>query len=519
MSRRLLVLAAVAMGAVLLGACMPPGGFHGGPPGRAVYLDCGATGAGDGSMRRPFTSLAAANARVLAPGDQLLLHRGSQCTGTLAPQGSGTAHRPVVIGAYGVGARPRVVGTGEDAVLLANVSHVVLGDLEVTNPGSAPARRRGVHLLASGTVVRDVTVHDVWVHDVAGDLHKDFGGSGGIQVDVTGTAPLGRFDGVQIVDNRIEHVARSGIFIVGSAGGTRPRAGMPWPEASTHVVVRGNRLAHLAGDGIVPTGTDGAVVEHNVVVDGNASGTPWNGPSPVCNAGIWAFHANSTLIQYNDVSHMQFNGCDGTGYDVDYDQDRTVVQYNVSHDNAGGFILLCTDANPRAAEVRYNLSVDDAATISDAPCGIAGGNIGSLDNVRFFDNTIVAARPVATLEDIPVTTLFSPGDFVFANNIVVATAPQAESLACGDHCTNNLYSGLPPSGTASVVGDPRFVGVHGRVDGPLTEAFAFRLRGDSPAVGAGLLLPAAPPVDFFGTGVPRDRPPTIGFAQAWPPSR
>jgi hypothetical protein len=374
-----------------------------------------------------------------------------------------------------------------------------------------------VRLLASGTVVRDVTVRNLWVHDVAGDLAKDFGGSGGIQVDVTGTNPLGRFDGVQIVGNRIEHVARSGIFIVGSAGGPRPRAGEPWPEASTHVVVRGNRLAHLAGDGIVPTGTDGAVVEHNVVVDGNAAGTPWNGPNPVCNAGIWAFHANSTLIQFNDVSHMQFNGCDGTGYDVDYDQDGTIVQYNSSHDNAGGFILLCTDANPRKAEVRYNLSVDDAATLSDAPCGIVSGNVGTLSNVRFFNNTIVAAQPVATLELIPLPTLFEPGDFVFANNIVVATAPQTEPLACGDHCTNNLFSGLPPSGTAAVTGDPRFVGADHTFGPRLGEAGAYRVRRDSPAIAAGMLLPGAPPLDFFGTRVPTDDPPTIGFAEAQPP--
>ncbi len=44
---------------------------------------------------------------------------------------------------------------------------------------------------------------------------------------------------------------------------------------------------------------------------------------------------------------MRFNGCDGTGFDVDYDQDGTVIQFNYSHDNEGGFILLCTDAEPR----------------------------------------------------------------------------------------------------------------------------------------------------------------------------
>jgi hypothetical protein len=517
MPRRFRVATAAVAGTVLIGACSPFGGVGRPAPMRAVYVDCGAAAAGDGSIVHPFDSLALANAHVLAPGERLLLRRGSECTGTLAPQGSGTAHQPVVIGAYGSGPMPRVTAAGEDAVLLANVSHVVVGDLDVTNPGTTPARRRGVHLLADGAVVRDVTVRDLWVHDVAGDLHKDSGGSGGIQVDAVGSTVRGRFDGVQILDNRIEHVARSGIFVVGSAGGTRPRAGAPWPDASTHVVVRGNRLAHLAGDGIVPTGTDGAVVEHNVVVDGNAAATPWNGPSPVCNAGIWAFNANATLIQYNEVSHMQFNGCDGTGFDVDYDQDRTTVQYNYSHDNAGGFILLCTDANPRAAEVRYNLSVDDAATLSDAPCAIGSGNIGSLDAVRFFDNTIVSARPVATLEDIPVTTLFSPGNFVFANNVVVATGAGGDPLACGDRCTNNLYFGLPPSGTSAVTGDPRFVDATRRIAGRLAEGAAFRVRRGSPAIGAGVALPGAPMYDYFGTRVPTATAPTVGFAQAWPP--
>ncbi len=518
MPRSFGVAAAAAVGAMLVGACSPLAGAGRFTPPRAVFVDCGAAAAGNGSIVHPFNALAPANAHVLVPGERLLLRRGSQCRGTLAPQGSGTARQPVVIGAYGFGSRPRVVATGEDAVLLANVSHIVLGDLDVSNPGPIPARRRGVHLLANGTVVRDVTVRNTWVHDVAGDLNKDLGGSGGIQVDATGSGPQGRFDGVQIVDNRIERVSRSGIFIVGSAGGTRPRAGAPWPEASTNVVVRGNRLAHLAGDGIVPTGTDGAVVEHNLVVDGNGAATPWAGPNPVCNAGIWAFNANSSLIQYNEVSHMQFNGCDGTGFDVDYNQDRTTVQYNYSHDNAGGFILLCTDANPRLAEVRFNLSVDDAATLSDAPCGIASGNVGSLDDVRFFNNTIVAARPLATLEEIPLTTLFAPGEFVFANNIIVATGAHTDPLACGDHCTNNLFFGLPSSGTRAVTGDPRFADPARRVDGRLAEGVGFRLRRDSPAVGAGIGLPGSPAFDYFGTRVPTGTPPAIGFAQTWPAS-
>jgi hypothetical protein len=506
------------VGALLGGSFAAIGIAAGGParPAQAAlaarpsYVDCGAVGGGDGSHRHPFDSLADANAVVLAPGDRLLFRRGSVCTGTLAPQGAGAADRPAVIGAYGLGAPPRIVGDGDDAVLLRNTSHVVLQGLDVSNPGDTESRRRGVHVVADGTLVQDVTVRNLSIHDVDGDLSKDSGGSGGIQVDASSG---GRFDGLRLLSNRIENVSRSGIFIVGASGGSRPRAGQPWPEASTGVLVRGNRLAHLAGDGIVSTGTDGAVLEHNVVVDGNRAGTPWQGSNPVCNAGIWTFGANSTLIQYNEVSDMEFNGCDGTGYDIDYNQDGTVVQYNYSHDNAGGFILLCTDAEPRAAEVRYNLSIDDAATLSNAPCAIESGNFGSLDGLRFYNNTFVAAKPIATLELFPIPRLILPGNFQFKNNILVATEPQSDHVACGQDCTDNLFFQLPPSGTDAVVGDPLFVDPSRRGAGRLRVGRAFRLRPGSPAIGAGASLADAPSRDYFGDPVPTDEPPSIGIHQ------
>jgi hypothetical protein len=478
---------------------------------RTYNVDCGARVDGNGTFVRPFNSLADVNALVLAPGQQVLFRRGSTCAGGLAPQGAGAPGRPVVIGAYGRGTQPRIVGTSADAIALVNLSDVVLQDLDVSNPGADTATRRGVHLVAAGTVERDVTVRRLSIHDVDGDLQKDSGGSGGIQLDASGVG--GRFDRVLIAGNRIENVARSGIFIVGVASGSRPRAGEPWPEASTRIVVVGNWLEHLAGDGIVATGTDGATLEHNVVIDGNRAGTPWDKPNPVCDAGIWTFDANSTLIQYNEVSFMEFNGCDGTGYDVDYNQDGTVVQYNYSHDNAGGFILLCTDENPHAADVRYNLSVDDAATLSVGPCDIQSGNVGSLDGLRFYDNTIVATKPAVTLELMPENPLFSPGDFVFANNIVVATAAQSAAFPCGNDCTNNLFFQTPASGTNAVTADPGFADGSRRGPGRLREGLAFRLRSGSPAIRAGVTIPNSPARDYFGVEVPSGLAPSIGIDQ------
>ena len=477
--------------------------------GATRYVDCSAHRAGDGTIKRPFNTLARASAVALRPGQRLLLRRGTTCTGTLEPRGSGTAHRPVVIGAYGRGTRPHVRGAGEDAVLLKDMSHVVLRSLEVTNRGAVEARRRGVHVAATSGVVRDVTVRGLDIHDVQGDLSKDAGGSGGIQVDVLGPEPT-RFDDLLIERNRIADVSRSGIFIVGTADSDRPRAGTPWPAASTRVRVRGNRLTRLGGDGIVPLGTDGAVVEHNVVSAGNLRGRGLSDPlGMICNAGIWTFHANGTVIQRNEVFGMRFNGCDGSGFDVDYDQDGTIVQFNYSHDNEGGFILLCTDAKPRTAQVRFNLSVDDRLVANQSPCSLEPGS--NYSGLRFHNNTIVGSRLSWGLLGSATSALLDAARLEVRNNVFYATAPQATTLGCGAPCSNNLFFGLPATGTAAVSADPLFRDPARRGRGRIAVGRGFLLRPPSPARGAGVAVPGSPARDYFGRPVPV--PPAIGFSQ------
>jgi hypothetical protein len=474
----------------------------------AFYVDCSDATGGDGSRAHPWSALEQANAHPLQPGERLLLRRGTRCSGTLAPSGAGAPGDPFTVGAYGVGPRPRIDGAGDDAVLLLDTSHAVLEDLEIVNRGNLESRRRGVHVVADDGVISDVTVRKLFIHDVQGDLAKDGNGSGGIQVDVFGS---GRFDGLLIERNRIEDVSRSGIFIV-AGGGVRPPAGQPWPEASTGVVVRRNRLTRIGGDGIVPLGTVGAVVEENVVSAGNLRGRGFADPAgPLCNAGIWTFNANDTLIQRNEVYAMRFNGCDGTGFDVDYAQDGTIVQYNYSHDNEGGFILLCTDPAQRRADVRFNLSVDDNFSVDSAPCAFP--QIGSYAGLRFFNNTIVGRNPLLSFEGALLGALFDAQNLEFRNNLFRATTPLATPFPCGALCSNNLFFGMPAAGTDAVAADPRFVQPRRRGLGRLRVGRSFRLKPDSPALGAGALVAASPDRDYFGRPIAGGVPPAIGMAQ------
>lgn len=469
------------------------------------HVDCHARDGGDGSRDRPFNTLDGANAAPLEPGARVLLRRGTACTGTLAPRTGGTSALPLVLGSYGAGPLPRIDAVEGQAVLLKDLSHVTVERLELTNRGDFRSRRRGIHVTAETGVVRGIVIRGLHVHDVHGDQAKDGVASGGIELDVVATAgePHPRFDGVLVEGNRVEDVYRSGIRLDGTTDGSRPPATAAWPEASTNVRVRGNRLDRIGGDGIIPTGTVGAVIEDNVVANGNLRGAAITDPEGFsCNAGIWTFHANGTVIQRNEVYGMRFTECDGTGFDIDYDQDGTVIQFNFSHDNEGGFLLVCTNNFVRrTAEVRFNLSLDDGHQLRDSPCAL---QLGTYEGVRVFNNTFAGRDPTFAVLD--------PLGLEFRNNVVYATAPTVR-IACGLPCSHNLFFNFPPTGTNAVVGDPRFADPGRPADGRLDAGRGYRLSPGSPAIAAGTRIPGTPEVDYFGEPVPREGPPSIGFHQ------
>jgi hypothetical protein len=485
----------------------------------AYYVDCNSTTASEGTIQAPWNNLEAANANVLGPGDRLSMRRGTTCNGMLKPQGLGTADKRIIIGAYGVGPLPHIdaMGTNTAAVHLNDMSHVVVRDLELTNPGNLLEPHRGVYLTATQTVVKNVEIRDLYIHDVTG-LVKFSGTakSGGAIIGRILGPPPTRFDGVLIENNRIEDVGRSGIFFIGSSANNRPLAAEPWPEGGTGVVIRGNTLKRLQGDAIVAHSTSGAVIEDNVVTVGNLSGRDWTGTIAErnCSAGIWAWNANNTLIQRNEVSGYRFgqsptDGCDGTGFDIDNRQAGTIIQYNYSHNNEGGFILLCSDDEPHGAEVRYNLSVDDGKVLNVSPCKFP--TIGTFDGIRVYNNTFVMPNPHTALETFKQLTINNAGDFQFANNIVYATSPQTDAMACGNRCTNNLFYNMPPSGTEFLVGDPLFEDVLWRGSGRLEAGAAFRIDTGSPAFAAGLGVVFPPLLDYFGEETPAN--PAIGMHQ------
>ncbi|HET6381917.1 MAG TPA: right-handed parallel beta-helix repeat-containing protein [Armatimonadota bacterium] len=469
--------------------------------------------------QQAWKTLAPVNARVFVPGDRILLRAGTTYTGQLAPRGCGalTAGRPnpIVIDSYGDGPRPRIDGQGkvQSALYLNNVEYWTALHLEITNDGPTPQPgRAGVQLqLDNFGTAHDIRLTDLDIHDVNGSDSKKAGGGAGIRWDAVGTTKKSRFDGLIIENCSLSRCDRDGII-----GGGFSQRNQWFP--SLHVVIRNNRLNDIGGDGIVPIACDGCVVEHNSV-SGSGVRTPRNEGS----AGIWPWGSDNTIIQYNDVSGQR-GALDAQSFDSDWNCQNTLIQYNYSHDNEGGFLLVCDDGSQKGALnagntgtiVRYNLSVNDGYR--------AGGEspaifiTGPCRNTSLYNNTIYTSSSTGPAGK---TTLVQMGNWDgwaantrFYNNIFDAANPAQYDLGKAQQAIfdRNLYYGPqqnPPHDPDAIRQDPLFENP-GRSD----NANNYRLQPGSPALNDGLNIPDAGAVDLSNFQLSDRQAPSLGAFQA-----
>jgi hypothetical protein len=445
------------------------------------------------SPEHAWRSLGKANAVDLKPGDGLLFKSGGVWKGRLKPQGGGTAGAAVRIGRYGDGPLPRIDGEGRhpDAVLLENLSHVTVSELEITNTG--PRRepwRTGIRVSANAAgTVAGVRLEKLHVRDVNGDLRKDHEGCG-IYFEAKGGNGA-RFDGLVIENCRVERTDRNGICQRGT-GRLRSR----------NVIIRGNTLDDIGGDGIKLWGTDGGLIERNVVRKARARCAPNEAA-----AGIWPFACDDTVIQFNEVSGT-IGTKDGQGFDADYHCRRTIIQYNYSHGNEGGFLLVCGPGGTTNSDtvIRYNLSVHD---------GVKSARVfhfgGSSQRTRIYHNTIV----LGPHQDLPMMlfTEWNKGiarDVVFENNLFIVQpggrATYQLEPAEGVAFRNNLFIGRHeglPEGVATHSGKLRFAS--DLVPRPGSRSIhGFRPQG--PAFPRGAAIASNGGRDLLGNPLPSGQP-------------
>jgi hypothetical protein len=202
------------------------------------------------SSAAAWKTLTKVNAATFLPGDRILLKSSSVWHAQLWPKGSGVEGKPITVNMYCGGVKPVINGDGlfEDAVLLKNQEYWEIENLEITNTGPQRAERRAVHVaLENYGEAHHIYIRSLTIHDVNGvDNVKP---NGGIHYTSVGDKKPSRFIDLRIENNEIYHVDRSGIF-----GWSDSWVRAKW-NPSLGVVVRGNQLHDIGGDGIVVVAT------------------------------------------------------------------------------------------------------------------------------------------------------------------------------------------------------------------------------------------------------------------------
>lgn len=416
--------------------------------------------ANDGLSRQTaFRSVEKMNEITLNGGDAVLLKAGTEYVGSLHLKRNRDGGI-IKIDRYGVGDNPIINGTGKSPVLLENFDFVELQNIAVTNPDG----EIGIQVLNKEPgEYKHIQISNCKVSHVNEDRKVYCHECGGILICAWSEEPAW-FDGVLIEDNDIQDVNRSGIML-SSLWVVRPDG--LWGKnryiddnngwfPTKNMIVRGNYLNRLGGDGILLEGTVGALVEWNRVFNIMTNPVP-----PCANAGIWPINSNDCVVQYNEVgySHKPDDCDDAQGYDVDASCRNTIVQYNYSHDNEGGFILLCEVAGIGNEEfkgtvVRNNLSVNDGTVQGEV---IA--MVGSVRGATFENNTfIVSEKTDKLLEVFSLDGLDQAKNVIFKNNSFVSENKSEKAtwhnLYNGENIAfeNNQYCGRPHTSAVTEVG-------------------------------------------------------------------
>ena len=483
---------------------------HAPGPGMDYYVACD-SGSDTNSGTSPATAwktLDKVNSTTFHSGDRILFKSGCSWTGQLWPKGSGAADRPIVIDKYGGDVLPAINGAGlaEDAVLLKNQEYWEIRNLAITNTGSNAGLRRGVNLIAENIGdLHHLYLEGLHIRDVNGSEEEK--ANGGISYHAIGDSKPSRFVDLRIEGNWISHVDRSGIF-----GWSTHWVRSKW-YPSLGVVIRKNVLDDIGGDGIVNVATDGALVEYNVVSRASQRSQDYN-------VGIWPWSADNTVIQFNEVYGTKGQH-DAEGFDSDWNSRNTIIQYNYSHDNEGGFLLICNEGSQSPKDsvgnvgtiVRYNVSQNDHHR------GIKLS--GPVKNTLIYNNTIYVGKG----EDVAVVLHTDwtgwASDTYFYNNIfyvegkarfgygvkgnedgsyVSASGPGKSTSNVYDY---NVYYGVAPADDPhALTANPLLLSPgHAATGRQTVEGYA--LRKGSPAIASGKMIENDGGRDFFGMTVPQ----------------
>jgi len=455
-----------------------------------------------------WQTLSKVNATTFQPGDEILFKAGCIWTGRLWPKGSGTSGSPIVIDIYGSGALPIINGDGieMEAVRLFNQEYWEINNLEVTNTNPAgPGEIRGIAILGEDAGDLDhIYVKDCVIHDVNGKHYtgRDKGKcNAGVLVDV--------YKGASQIQTRFNDVLIEGCYIYRCdlSGIKSWTDWFAWecstPYYHTNLVARNNVVEDTGGDGITLHMAIAPLTEYNTAI--KCVQRNWYNDKAYAYVAIWPYECDDPVMQYNEAFLTGGGERDGQGFDIDGLCRRAICQYNYSHDNDGGFLLLCEEPSASScfyntdAVVRYNISQNDHRRVIEFG--------GKVEGATLHNNTIY----VPADSDDPYIIQDVHWDMdndntSYYNNIFYNLGAGGYDLGTGTWvCDYNVFypggqSNEPPD-AHKLTSDPKLVYPGGARIG-LDSCKAYKLWSDSPCRDSGATITGNGGQDFFGNSVP-----------------
>ncbi len=343
--------------------------FSGGA--NTYYID-NLTGNDSNSGKRPrkaWATISKVNESGFRAGDRILFRGGQAFEGTVHLKNLvGEKEKKIVISSFGKG-HALICGLNAEAFIADSCSYLQIKNMEFTGSG----RKSGN--TTSGLLIR---------------------GGSNIEIDSVKVSAFQK-SGVDIRDAENISVLRVHAYDNGFAGiQTGVAYHSPFKLVSKNIyigycTVENNPgdptiLNNHSGSGILVSGTNGAVIEY-CLARNNGWDQPWEGNGPI---GIWAYHSDNVLIQHC-ISHSNKTnpkGWDGGGFDFDGGVTNSVMQYNLSYNNAGPGYGLYQYAGAGSWEnniLRYNISYNDGIEIDS--CGLQIWN-GQPDKPTFKNASI-----------------------------------------------------------------------------------------------------------------------------------
>lgn len=385
-----------------------------------------------GSKNEPFYSLEKINDTKLTDGSSIFLANGSMFKGSINLINNKDITITNYIGRCESNDKPIIDANGLiSGILIENSSGINISNIHITgNGGNESANphkliktdlRAGVLYIVSDNLIHkkltidNVDLKNIFFQDEGFERNpKEVKTPNGTQsygwgIRILNLSDKGNLEDIVIKNSLIENISHSGIRVKGKLD-----------NKFKNVKVFNNKLIKTGGPGMVFNSTYNLHAYGN---DINFSGSPDDSRKWGRGSGLWTWGSSLGLIEKNKFQNA--NGpADSAGCHIDFNCTDIVVQYNLSRNNAGGFVEIL--GNNYNCSYRYNVSINDGHRVKGEGnnfqegksfwlSGFAGNGKNRIGpfNSYIYNNTVFANKDIVSKIAVDKG---SKGVFV-ANNI------------------------------------------------------------------------------------------------------